>query len=315
MKKLFHLLGVSAVGILSLSLPLRADEGGVSFWLPGQYASFSAIAPTSEWSLPMQTYYYSGSAESTRALTRGNLLSFGLDTDFAAQFLVPTYSPDKQILGARPSLSLALFPGYADTSAVVATELFRQRQSDSVSGFGDLYPTLQLFWNHGTHNWMTYITGDIPVGSYNPNRLSNLGIGHGAVDIGGGYTYMNTKSGWEFSATAGFTYNLENSDTHYQSGIDSHLDLGLSRSLTEQFFVGLVGYAYMQLTPDSGQPPALGDFKSRTFAVGPQIGYTFQAGSRSIFLNLRGYGEFSTKHRPEGGDIFMTINIPLTKGK
>ena len=25
--------------------PAHADEGGVSFWLPGQYASFAAIAP------------------------------------------------------------------------------------------------------------------------------------------------------------------------------------------------------------------------------------------------------------------------------
>jgi hypothetical protein len=37
-----------------------ADEGGVSFWLPGQYASFAAIAPASGFSLPMQTYYNSG---------------------------------------------------------------------------------------------------------------------------------------------------------------------------------------------------------------------------------------------------------------
>jgi hypothetical protein len=32
---------------------------------------------------------------------------------------------------------------------------------------------------------MAYITGDIPVGSYDPNRLSAIGIGHGAIDGGG----------------------------------------------------------------------------------------------------------------------------------
>ena len=26
------------------------------------------------------------------------------------------------------------------------------------------------------------------VGDYDPNRLANLGIGHGAIDFGGGYT-------------------------------------------------------------------------------------------------------------------------------
>jgi hypothetical protein len=33
---------------------------------------------------------------------------------------------------------------------------------------------------------MTYLTGDIPVGAYDPTRLSNLGIGHAAIDGGGG---------------------------------------------------------------------------------------------------------------------------------
>src|SRR5690606_19540468 len=104
---------------------------------------------------------------------------------------------------------------------------------------------------------MAYLTGGIPVGDYDPDRLSNLGIGHAALDAGGAYTYLDTETGWEFSATAGLTYNFENPDTDYTSGIDSHLDVGMSRFLNERLFVGLVGYAYVQLTPDEGQPPAL----------------------------------------------------------
>ena len=37
-------------------------------------------------------------------------------------------------------------------------------------------------------------------------RLSNIGIGHGAIDGGGGYTYFNPQTGHEFSAVLGFTY-------------------------------------------------------------------------------------------------------------
>ena len=55
---------------------------------------------------------------------------------------------------------------------------------------------------------MTYITGDMPVGSYNRRSLANLGIGHGAIDAGGGYTYFNPQTGHEFSGVLGFTYNL-----------------------------------------------------------------------------------------------------------
>ena len=46
-----------------------------------------------------------------------------------------------------------------------------------VAGGTDLYPSASLAWNNGNHNWMSYITGDIPVGTYDPTALSNLEIG------------------------------------------------------------------------------------------------------------------------------------------
>lgn len=290
----------------------RADQGGVSFWLPGQYGSFAAIAPSPGFSLPMQSYCYSGSAGDDKALDRGGELSFGLETDFCAQFFAPTWTLDTMVFGARPSLSLAFFPGGNKTSADIGLAEASVSGSDEVTGFGDIFPTAQLFWNRGVHNWMAYVTGGIPVGDYDPDRLSNLGIGHAAIDVGGAYTYLNTKTGWEFSATAGLTYNFENTETDYTNGIDSHLDVGLSRSLNEQFFLGLVGYAYVQLTPDEGQPPELGDFESRTFAIGPQVGYTFNAGGVPIYTNLRGYYEFGVENRTEGGSVFLTVNVPLS---
>jgi len=80
---------------------------------------------------------------------------------------------------------------------------------------------------------MTYVTGDIPVGTYDPSNLANIGIGHGAIDGGVEYTYLNTQSGHEFSAVTGLTYNFKNTDTDYRKGVDWHLDWaprGSSRS-------------------------------------------------------------------------------------
>jgi hypothetical protein len=91
--------------------------------------------------------------------------------------------------------------------------------SDSVTRFDDLYPQFFLRWNAGVHNYMTYLTGDIPVGAYDSTRRSNIGIGHGAIDGGGGYTYFNPQTGHEFSAVLGFTYNFENQSTQYQNGV------------------------------------------------------------------------------------------------
>lgn len=68
-----------------------------------------------------------------------------------------------------------------------------------------MIPSATLKWNFGTNNLMVYGMGDIPIGDYDPVRLANLGIGHAAVDFGGGYTYFNPNSGNEFSRVAGLT--------------------------------------------------------------------------------------------------------------
>jgi hypothetical protein len=179
----------------------------------------------------------------------------------------------------------------------------------SLTGFGDLYPQASLRWNMGVHNFMTYVTGDIPVGAYNPSRLANLGIGHGAIDGGVGYTYLNPATGHEISAVTGLTYNFKNNDTNYQNGVDWHLDWGASQFLSKQFFVGAVGYFYNQITADSGQAAFLGSNESRVIGVGPQIGFLFPVGNMQGYLNVKGYGEFDAASRPSGWNAWLTFAI------
>jgi hypothetical protein len=265
------------------SLPQRAgaDEGGVSFWDPGQNGSFAAIAPSPGWSLPLVFYNYGGSVAASQPLTRGHLLTGGLNGSFDGLFVVPTYTLNTTILGAIPSLSMAFIPAYSAASANVRFGPLSANRSDSLWGGSDLYPTAQLFWNKGgVNNFMAYLAGDIPVGSYDPNRLANIGIGHGAIDAGGAYTCLNTKTGTEFSATLGFTGNFTNPSTNYTNGIDSHLDLAASQFLNQQLFIGAVGYVYQQLTPDRGQGAILGANESRTRGIGPQIGYDSRSTGR-----------------------------------
>jgi hypothetical protein len=156
---------------------------------------------------------------------------------------------------------------------------------------------------------MVYVTGNIPVGDYDPRRIPNIGLGHGAVDAGGGYTYLNAATANEFSGVAGVTYNFKNPDTQYRSGIDFHFDWGASHYLTKRLFVGVAGYAYQQITDDSGQNPILGGFRSRVFGVGPQIGYNFPVGDMQGFLGLRGYSEFGAANRPSGWNTWLTFTI------
>jgi hypothetical protein len=175
-------------------------------------------------------------------------------------------------------------------------------------GFGDLIPQFSIRWNAGVNNYMVYVEGNVPVGAYDPTRLSNTGIGHGSIDSGVGYTYYNEKSGREISGVLGFTYNMTNQSTQYQNGVDLHFDWGASQFLTKQFQAGLVGYAYDEIGCDSGSGNQVGCFQSRVFGVGPQLGFIIPISKTAQgYLNLKGYKEFDNANRPDGWNAWVTF--------
>src|SRR6266566_1376646 len=316
-------------GILSTTSSLAvADESGTSFWLPGTYGSLAAAPGTPGWALATVYYHTSVSAGADVAASReiqigrfNPALNVNLNANLHASadlaIIVPSYIFATPVLGGQLAVQMGTIVGTtsANVNGTLSATLppFGLVRTDSISdtvvGFGDLYPLASLKWNAGVHNFMTYVTGDIPVGNYSSTSLANLGLGHGAVDAGGGYTYFNPASGHEFSAVAGFTYNLKNQTTQYQSGVDFHLDWGASQFLSKQFFVGLVGYAYDQVSADSGAGDRVGSFESRVFAVGPQLGYIFPIAGKQGFLGLKAYGEFGARNRPEGWNTWLTFAI------
>ena len=291
----------------------RADEGGVPFWWSGSFASLAAVPPAPGWSLVANPYYYTGSADKSKTFQKGNTLVGGVKSDVALLMLQPGYAPDTKILGGQPYVGLGWGPGYTRTSVDITLMPpgITASRSDSITGGTDLYPFASLAWTQGNDNWMAYLTGDIPVGAYQWSRLANLGIGHAAMDAGGGYTYLNDKTGLEFSAVAGVTYNWENTHTNYRNGIDSHLDWAVSQFLSANWELGVVGYVYYQLTGDSGSGDRVGAFKSRVASVGPEVGYSFKFNDQPAYFNLRGYWEFWAQHRVEGFALFATLSIPL----
>ena len=323
-RKRWPLLALAGASALVLGGNAAADEGGVPFWTSGQYASMSAMAPTVGWTTTLMPYYYNGSVDDSQIFLKGDKLVGGLKSHAGAMYGQLQYAWDTKILGGVPMLGMSWGAGNVGTSANLLVTLpsggMDRTWSDSVSGGTDLYPIASLSWAKGNDNWMAYVTGDIPVGAYNAKRLSNLGIGHGAIDAGGGYTYMNQTTGFELSAVAGVTYNWNNPDTNYRSGVDSHLDWAISQYLSESWEIGVAGYVYYQLSNDtySTDGPigevrqrALGGFRSRVASVGPEIGYVFKVGKQTGYLNIRGYKEFWAQNRLEGYSLFATINIPL----
>jgi hypothetical protein len=303
------LLAVAALG----PTQAIADEGGVPFWFSGQFASLAAVPAAPGWSLTVLPYYYSGSADTSKSFQKGETVGVGLKSSAPLLLLQPGYAFEEKLLGGQPYVGLGWGPGHNKTTLDVTLSPagIAASRSDSVTGGTDLYPFASLAWNKGNDNWMAYLTGDIPVGAYNAERLANLGIGHAAIDAGGGYTYLNSTTGREFSAVLGFTYNWENPDTNYRNGVDSHLDWAASQFLSASWQVGIVGYVYQQLSADSGSGDRVGAFKSRVASIGPEVGYVFKFNGQPAYANLRGYYEFAAQNRVEGYAVFMTISLPL----
>jgi hypothetical protein len=187
-----------------------ADEGGVSFWLPGQLGSLAAVPQAPGWNLGIINYYTSvtggGRVAAAREVTIDKLpqnVTVNLDANLRAGADLGVVSPGyvfaTPVLGGQLAVSMAAIGGRfsADIdgalTATLGSNVVTREGSigDSRYGIGDLYPFTALRWNSGVNNWMTFLAGDIPVGTYDSSRLANFGIGHGAVDGGGGYTYFD----------------------------------------------------------------------------------------------------------------------------
>jgi hypothetical protein len=213
-------LSVLVGGTLTAPNDAFADEGGVSFWLPGLYASLAAASVQPGWSVTAMEYLDSVRAGGDVALAREvqiGRFTPRLNVDINASLhsridiglLLPSYTFEQRFLGAQATVAMMTLVGNVDTTlqGTIAGTLgpfgfskFGSR-TDDVTAAGDLYPIFNLRWNEGVNNFMTYVTGDLPVGLYDRTSLSNVGIGHHALDGGVGYTYFNPATGHESPAS------------------------------------------------------------------------------------------------------------------
>jgi len=330
---------IAGAVVISTATSSLADEGGVSFWVPGFFSSLAATPLVPGFSFANVLYYNQVSAGGDVAFAKqvplGNINvnfngNFNANVHGSAEPLylaIPGYTFATPVLGGQANVSFGIPYGRIQSSvdATIMGNLglggsgftVGRSLTEAVTGIGDLLPMASLRWNFGVNNFMTYLTGNLTTGRYQQQRIANLGIGHNAIDAGGAYTYFDQKTGREFSATLGFTYNFENEHTNYQNGIDMHLDWGASQFLTKQWQVGLVGYWYNQISCDSGSGDRVGCFESRVVGIGPQIGYIIPISKEwQGYINVKGYGEFAGRSRPDGWNAWLTFAIsPAAPGE
>src|SRR6266852_9863161 len=126
-------LGVAAIvlapAIMFFSQCALADEGGVSFWVPGFFGSLAAAPQQPGWSLATIYYHTSVSAGAdvarAREFTLGRVpanltlnanLNLSVNATGNLGFVIPSYVFETPVLGGQASASLVAAYGVVGTS-------------------------------------------------------------------------------------------------------------------------------------------------------------------------------------------------------
>ena len=117
----------SAIAFACLTSPAKADEGGVSFWIPGFFGSLAATPQQPGWSLA-NIYYHTtvsagGDVSRAREITIGKIpanlsanLSANLNATGDIGIVIPTYVFATPVLGGQLAVGAIASYGRVSTS-------------------------------------------------------------------------------------------------------------------------------------------------------------------------------------------------------
>src|SRR5262252_328999 len=168
-KRSAAIAALAAASVL-FSQAALADEGGVSLWLPGFFGSLAAAPQQPGWSLTSIYYHTSvsagGNVAAAREFQTGRIpvnltasVNASLNAKADLALALPTYTFATPVFGGQLTVGAIGIYGRESTSlagtvtGALATPLgtvpFSRSDSisDSVTGFGDVWPIATLRWN------------------------------------------------------------------------------------------------------------------------------------------------------------------------
>ena len=318
------LAGAVATGMLALSAtPSLAVEGGTGAYLLGSRDSFAGIVP------PPGTYFSSDLVHldgEVGFLALGGKPFVDVSTGAYVLKLNLTHSFDARLWGGQPAITVTLpmATGDLDLGGELGSGLSGDL-TDSNSGFSDIIITPLVGWSNGNQHWSVGASIFLPTGKYDTatvdvatrsvNALS-FGKNRAAIDPVVAYTYLNPKTGIEFSAAGGVTFSAKNDATDYQTAPEAHLELTAMQHLPSKVAVGLTGYAYHQIGDDSGSGAdsiklATGQdsLQAQTYGLGPIITYSTKIGDTAVSFKAKYIHEFDAKKRFESDVVWLNMSI------
>ena len=318
------LRGNLIAGAVALALSLTVTAGhtaefGTGPWVKGYTDVFGGVIPTAPGVYDRtDAYHYSGSAGTT--IFNGRV-GVSVDQDYTATLAAFNIVTPWKILGG--TFAMAVVPTVIAMDVDVGLELpaftgprgrtfgpFNIERGDTNLAIGDTaFSPFLLGWNAGNFHWNVGVFGFAPTGDYSTKQLANTSLNHWAVMSRLAATYFDPQTGWQATGAAIYSVNWENPDTDYETGDI----LNLEGSITKNFGplgLGVVSYAMIQTTGDSGAGARLGAFESKVYAVGPILTFTTNADpAKALTIIIKGYHEFDAEHTFEGDVVDAAVTF------
>jgi len=323
-KAIRHL--IVALAAIALITSTRAEEGGSGHYLPGSMSSFMDAVPPKETFIARANFvYYDGSFDSGSLPFAKFAAANVKATSFAAGLTLLWRPPID--LGEKWSFAISATLPYVwmDVSANASAKAtvykgtrfertisVSPKVSDSKDGLGDMViMPLMLNYKFTPDFSMNFrVAVYAPTGAYNASDLANTGKNFWTFEPVLALMYFGQKNGFEASMFVGYDMNTENPATNYKSGDQFHIDGTLAQHfpLLGGFAgVGVSGYWYQQLTPDSGEGASFGPFMATTTGLGPVISYSKKVGNIDIIGEVKWLAELETQNRLQGNYIWAKL--------
>jgi hypothetical protein len=268
-----------------------ATEGGGGAYPNGaEDFMMGALPPPGTYFLDYVNYY---SATSLKGHGGDDLVP-KFDLDVAVNVFRLVHVTKCEILGASWGMHAFLPLAHIDVDATMG--------EDDRSGMGDIIvDPFILGWHSKNLHITTGLDIYLPLGSYDEDRLANIGRNYWTFEPVAGLTYLS-DTGVELSGKFMYDINLENTDTNYKSGQEFHFDYTAGYHVDKNLAVGLGGYYYYQTTDDekNGDKVGTDGFKGRVMAIGPQAAYNY----KNMAFTLKWQKEFEAKNRPQGNNFW-----------
>lgn len=286
-----------------------ASEFGISTYRPGLMDLYSGyLAPPDTW-LVKNFFMYQDATE--RAVTADGRVEARSHTVSYTEATFIAYVTRLSVLGSYWGVGMIPLFRLSEQTLQVGPRGFKvPRESSTLAGPGDfIFAPCLLGWNLGQFHISGSFMFYAPTGSYDRQRIIDIGTNRWAIEPDVGLTWIDERSGRHASFFIGYTVNTQNTSTHYLSGQEFHTDFVLAQHLPGDWVLGMAGYAFQQTTGDSGSGAIFGPFRGRVLALGPLIGKTLRIAELPVSVYFKYDFEFAAQNRSTGNELWFNASF------